>query len=139
MNSQTIISPSVPPNNKNMLIGCAAIIAVLCICFVGAYAFFNQSTAPDYKSQADIMCQVHATDSLKAPSTAKFEYLPDASIEDLGNNTFDMNSYVDAQNSFGAMLRTNYYCKIQYIGADASDTNINNPSNWTLLQLTFSQ
>ena len=135
-----IISPSIPPNNKNIFIGCVVVVVVLCVCFIAAYAFFNNGTsAPDYKSQADIMCQVHVTNSLKAPSTAKFEYLPDASVEDLGNNTFGMNSYVDAQNSFGAMLRTNYYCKIQYIGADGSETNLNNPNNWNILQLTFSQ
>ena len=134
-----IISPSVPPSGKNILIGCATVLGVLCICFIVAYAFFNRSSAPDYKTTAYIMCQLQVKNSLKLPSTPKFPASTEINIHDLGNNTFDMDAYVNSQNSFGAMLRTQFYCKDQYIGSDASDTNLNNPNNWNMLQLTFSQ
>lgn len=47
--------------------------------------------------------------SLKAPSTAKFPSKFDWNIND-GNSYFSVYSYVDAQNSFGAMMRTNFAC-----------------------------
>lgn len=53
---------------------------------------------------------------LKAPSTAKFKHIPEDSISDavkkIGPNRYRVTSYVDAQNSFGAMIRTNFTIEI---------------------------
>lgn len=53
---------------------------------------------------------------LKAPSTADFPWLYDdgVNIQALGGDQYKVSAYVDAQNSFGAMIRTKYYCDIQY-------------------------
>ena len=134
-----INSPAIPNNSKNLLIGCAIVLVVLLICIVLTFAFFNIGSTPNYKTTAYIMCQLQVQNSLKAPSTAKFPSSIEIDIHDLGNNTFDMNSYVDSQNSFGAMLRTQFYCKDQYTGSDGSDTNLNNPNNWKIIQLSFTQ
>jgi|SRR5215472_6993548 len=48
---------------------------------------------------------------LKAPSTAKFG--DDAVVSDLANSTYDVRSYVDSQNAFGAMIRTNFICTLK--------------------------
>jgi len=49
---------------------------------------------------------------LKSPSSANFPWSPDKMI-DLGNNTFMVLGHVDAQNGFGAMLNTNFSCKVR--------------------------
>ena len=45
---------------------------------------------------------------LKAPSTAEFPSDHDIAIRPTGTCTFEIDGYVDAQNSFGATLRTRY-------------------------------
>lgn len=55
---------------------------------------------------------------LKAPSTAKFPWYDDSCVDSLGNSRYRVTSYVDAQNSFGAMLRSNYICELEYVGND---------------------
>jgi hypothetical protein len=54
------------------------------------------------------MAQVFVKEVLKAPSTAQFETYRNNLVQDLGNNRYQINSYVDSQNSFGAMLRAKY-------------------------------
>ena len=56
--------------------------------------------------------------ALKSPSTAEWEKCYNVDVHDIGNNTFAFYSYVDSQNSFGAMLRTEYYAEVEYIGDD---------------------
>lgn len=51
---------------------------------------------------------------LKAPSTAEFPYEAQSTIMKENDTTFTIISYVDSQNGFGAMLRSNYSCKILY-------------------------
>lgn len=45
--------------------------------------------------------------TLKAPSTAKFPALP-SQVVDLGDGQYKIVSYVDSQNSFSAMLRSDW-------------------------------
>lgn len=57
---------------------------------------------------------------LKSPSSAKF---PDSQqkvddTEYIGDNTYKIRSYVESQNSFGAMIRTDFSCKIRFEGRD---------------------
>lgn len=65
-------------------------------------------------------------DNLKSPSTAKF---PDTTekmnhITELGENEYQINSWVDSQNSFGAMIRSNFSCKIIFDGDKVSVKNL---------------
>lgn len=53
------------------------------------------------------------TDSLKTPSTATFPKMKDWNIDVNYNNVIEVKSYVDSQNSYGAMLRADF--KQQYI------------------------
>ena len=71
--------------------------------------------------------------TLKAPGSADFPYL-DYSADYLGNNTYLVKSYVDAQNSFGAKLRMHYVVKLKYNGGEWADQ-----SNWTLIDITTSE
>lgn len=62
------------------------------------------------------MCQEFVKDRLKAPSTAEFPW----SFDDYQTNrlvthenAYNIEGHVDSQNSFGAMLRSRFTCKIQ--------------------------
>ena len=54
---------------------------------------------------------------LKSPSSADFPWGSDC-VTKISDNTYIINSYVDSQNSFGAMLRTNFTCQITLTGND---------------------
>jgi len=51
---------------------------------------------------------------LKSPSTAEFPGVSEKNghITDLGGGEYQINSWVDSQNGFGAMIRSNWSCKI---------------------------
>lgn len=51
---------------------------------------------------------------LKAPATAKFEDDCTSCAIKQEDGTWFVKSYVDAQNSFGALLRQNYECRLSY-------------------------
>lgn len=53
---------------------------------------------------------------LKAPSTAKFPSSSHASIIEYETNKFYVRGYVDAENSFGAKIRSNWFVDMEYIG-----------------------
>lgn len=62
-------------------------------------------------TMAAIMCEEFVTDRLLAPSTADFPRAE--SIAPLGNKQYRVASYVDAQNGFGAQIRTYWICDIR--------------------------
>jgi len=66
---------------------------------------------------AFVASQTFITKQLKAPSTAKFarSWSDGVHIEEIGDR-WVVRAYVDAQNSFGAMIRTHYRCEMEYLG-----------------------
>ncbi|WP_229849506.1 hypothetical protein, partial [Paracoccus aerius] len=94
------------------------------------YAYLD---AEDLSTEAAVICQNFVDANLKAPSTADHPWL-DRDIIDMGTWKYTVLSYVDAQNSFGAMIRTDYHCEVQYKG---SGDNLD-PANWTLVTLEMS-
>lgn len=76
--------------------------------------------------QAFIISQNFVTQALKSPSTADFpssEY----NYHLVGEKTHVITSYVDSENSFGAMLRSKWTVSMTFNGGDWADQN-----NWTL-------
>jgi len=59
------------------------------------------------KIDLHIQAQYFVLQTLKAPSTAKFPALP-YEVVDLEDGRYKIISYVDSQNSFGAMLRSDW-------------------------------
>ena len=59
------------------------------------------------KIDLHIQAQQYILQGLKSPSTAKFPAFP-YEIIDMGNGKYKVVSYVDSQNSFGAMLRSDW-------------------------------
>lgn len=81
--------------------------------------FTKKRDLPD-SVEAYFMAQEFVKKHLKAPATADFPSYSnqDINISRRNDTTFLISGFVDAQNSFGANLRTNYKCEIMYVGND---------------------
>ncbi len=107
------------------------IIAVLLIgTFNGGFSW-SRDKAPSTPevSNSTIIATAHSyvENILKAPGTAKFAPYDDTHITTLGDNRWSVESYVDSQNSFGAMLRSRYKIVLKYKGKD----------NWEVADIKF--
>lgn len=84
-----------------------AIIALFAMC-----AFGGKDDDSIGKSDAWVCAQDVVERNLKSPSSAKFCLMSEATIhyngEEDGGSRYTVSGYVDAQNSFGAMIRKNF-------------------------------
>lgn len=85
----------------------------------------TRTPSPDLFA-AWVMCEQFVEDRLVAPTTAEFGSYDRSNVDYLGNNQYLVLNHVDAQNSFGAMIRQTYLCKVRDNTPD--DT-------WSLLDL----
>ena len=132
----TKISQNKKSSNNRILLLILAII-VICLCGVSiALISSDDENSGASRSRASIICEDIVKGQLVAPSTAKFASYSEQQIWTLGKesgaykNAYRVTGYVDAQNSFGAQIRTYYTCDISYNGGEWSDLR-----NWTLLNL----
>ncbi len=63
-------------------------------------------------------------ESLKSPSTASFPSYNDEYVTKNDDGTYSVSAYVDAENSFGAKIRSNWSCKVS--GDNVTDVVIDN-------------
>lgn len=84
-----------------------AIIALFAMC-----AFGGKDDDSIGESDAWVCAQDVVEKNLKSPSSAKFCLMSEATIhyngEEDGGSRYTVSGYVDAQNSFGAMIRKNF-------------------------------
>lgn len=113
-----VLKPAKKRNGAcSVIIALVAFIAILLVIyFVQKGGTGNPSVAG--RTEAFIACKLEIKDRLKAPSSADFPYSGTATINDLGNQKFEVFSYVDAENSFGAKIRANWTCTVQFTDAD---------------------
>jgi hypothetical protein len=78
----------------------------------------------DYDAYA--ACENWVGEQLRAPSTADFSGHNGSKITETDNG-YDISGYVDAQNGFGAQIRTDWSCSVALVG-----------DNWELLDLNVS-
>ena len=76
----------------------------------------NRWESRENRWSAALTSQKFVRDKLKAPTTAKFQDSIDADVTHIGGGRYVVNSYVDSQNVFGAMLRTKYRCELTDLG-----------------------
>lgn len=67
------------------------------------------------KYDAQVLAEKEVKNRLKSPSSADFCWSPTVSRS---GNTWTVSGYVDAQNSFGATVRSNYTVKITFTSKD---------------------
>jgi len=99
------------------------VIAIMALCGLAALASSlnsDSSSRPDVgdDTEAWVMCKQFVEDALKAPSTAEFQNSYDSDITEVGDQRWRVIDQVDAENSFGAMLRSEYDCTVEYRGDD---------------------
>ncbi|NDK92726.1 hypothetical protein GPY57_00110 [Photorhabdus laumondii subsp. laumondii] len=97
------------------IMACIAFIIILVI-FVSCSGK-SPSPKEDYCSD-DKMAYIYAekliSSNLKSPSSAKFASYYDVKSTQLEDCKFNFVGYVDAQNSFGAMIRTKFSVTVRY-------------------------
>lgn len=103
--------------------GCVVIFLLIIVLFI--IGCFLPESPELTANKAFVSCRGFVKERLKAPASAKFS--SDVTYKKEGENIYIINSYVDSQNSFGAMLRQNFICKIK----------MNSDDNRELLELTF--
>lgn len=62
------------------------------------------------------MAEMFVERNLKAPTTAKFPWPRDEFTKEVATNKWVVRAYVDAQNGFGAMIRSYFEVKMTYLG-----------------------
>ena len=89
-----------------------------------------QESKEDIAKRAASVSQTFVANYLKAPATAEFPYYGSVPVKTIRDYTYEVHSYVDSENSFGAKIRTRYKCTIKY---DPTDKD----KEWKLLNLKF--
>jgi hypothetical protein len=101
-----------PPIVENFLGWIAGIAIIVCAVILWDASRKNPPVKPQPKSETlNIfsmmdMCKELVSKQLKAPSTATYT----DSSKPIGLSDLVWNSFVDAENSFGAKIRTNFAC-----------------------------
>jgi hypothetical protein len=102
--------------SRKFLLGLAALGLSGCVCDYRA----------NPKTSACLLCRQFVRERLKAPSTADFQPCYESVVrQGAAANIWTVASWVDAENSFGAKIRTTYVCQLE----DTGD------GNWRLLAL----
>lgn len=90
--------------------------AFAAVVLVGGVALFLTQKDDGYDSntsyEAIAQCEAAIKDRLKAPSTAEFQSTA------TGGGTWTVTGTVDAENSFGAMMRSSYQCTVKIDNAE---------------------
>lgn len=91
-----------------------ALVAVLIVVSVAVGGTSDRDRADDPQTQAmgaKLTCQDWVRDKLKAPSTAVF-----SGVSTTGSGPWTVTGNVDAENSFGATIRSAWSCDIRLDG-----------------------
>ena len=127
------INPAKQTEFSPLGVGCAALLAIPFLFFLLSSDSDNdpESSSPPKPAHSPSgawrMCKVFVEKGLKAPATADFPWYSENYVTKLGGAKYRVESYVDAQNSFGAQLRTNFSCTAKWIGG----------SNWQQEEMSF--
>lgn len=81
------------------------------------WSLVSGDDGPD-PDMAIVMCHDAVRDRLRAPATARFPTFSETQVSQT-ENRFRVRSHVDAENAFGAMIRSNWDCVIEAEGGGA--------------------
>jgi hypothetical protein len=124
-------------SGKDMRILLITIGVVLAVIFGAALKPADKTAAPLVPTKATAanacyMAEVFVEQRLKAPATAKHPWCSEAVVSETGENEFLVVSYVDSQNSFGALIRTKYAAKVRFDKYDEKRNQL-----WTLVDIAM--
>ena len=72
------------------------------------------------------ICETEVERRLRSPATADYPFGHVTAVQRTGPTTYRLASYVDAQNGFGAIVRTNFVCDVTGSGSEVSDYRLSN-------------
>ena len=122
-------------------------LALIVFGAIGIYAYMVQeppfdimgSRQEEYNARQQAIYDVAQTfvlDVLKAPASAEFPPIKTEGLFvytiDMDDGTHSASGYVDAQNSYGALIRSEYSIDMQFYGGEFTD-----PKNWEYLSFYF--
>jgi hypothetical protein len=96
------------------------IVTIFVILGFGIFSGINSNHGNNSDFKAFIAAQEAVKVSLKSPSTAKFASFDTSDVIDMGDK-YRINSYVDAENSYGAKVRV-YYSAVVKSGSWTVET-----------------
>lgn len=139
LNKETNINAKSKPNN-NHDVSCTQGCSILFIVIILAVIFNllggedNPETETYSASCEDayVVSTSYVEQRLKSPSSAEFPYDSSTSCSREGNDVFQIDSYVNANNSFGTQIRTDWQAKLKYSGGDPMS-----PTSWSLKNITI--
>jgi len=101
-------------------------LVIIALCIISIALFTNDGDEPSMTTSesAWYACRQFTEDRLKAPTTAKFERYNSSRVTQYGNGEWGVSMYVDAENSFGAMIRSDFECRLRKEG-----------ENWRLINI----
>jgi len=99
------------------------VLAPILLLTWGYFAFFTGTPSPERVSkpheltaiELHVQAQQFVKQTLKAPTTAEFPWDPVSAGTD-GTGLYQVESYVDSQNSFGAMVRSEWMVNMRLSG-----------------------
>lgn len=89
------------------------LVALVIASLYGCGVWANGPDPERDREAARIACEDRVKDGLKAPSSANFQR---PIITDTGENKWRIKGEFDAQNGFGAMIRSTYVCETRLEG-----------------------
>ena len=120
------------------------IILICSVCFAGcinkeqrrkadANALYEQKikAEQEFASRAFIISKNYVKRKIKPPATAEFPFM-DYQSTSISPRIVEIRSYFDAQNVFGATIRTHYKIRMEQTGDDWADL-----SAWEISDLTM--
>jgi len=112
--------PPAPPSTAATLAGVWIVTLLLLgvgYCFYSSANETPRANDPEARSVALVVaCEQEALARLKAPSTAQFSkgVHSNQMVQSIGGGQFVVHDYVDAENDFGAKIRTDVTCWVRY-------------------------
>lgn len=111
----TPVPPRKPRTDSQRVLIAGGIIVGLAALFGGCTLYMAEVDKSDDGITAYVACQVEIEKVLKSPGTA--DYPPMSSTNHYNDgNRWDFRSYVDSQNGFGGVVRTDYACDAVVLG-----------------------
>lgn len=126
------VKKSAAPTPNQTAVGCLVLTFMAFILFGGCWMIVSpsdeqravnerrrQTEEPKHdKVTAWVMAQKFVEDRLVSPSTAKWPWDWSDHVLHMGQGKYMIRSYVDSQNSFGAIIRTNILCVVKHEEGD---------------------
>jgi hypothetical protein len=107
--------PTEPKKRMSLGTFLAVVFAVLVTMafLLGSNEDGSQPDAEELRFGAQDVCHQFVEDRLRAPATAKFEAYREATITNTGSQ-YTVRGHVDAENGFGALIRSHYSCVVRH-------------------------